>query len=102
MYCFLYSFYLIFCQFQECKFNCRYKSTTGELVVEELVVHVHPVMDWIGELVKDHNICQIMKWYPVHKYLVKNREEIQIWDDVDCGSDWWDIQVCFPYIYNVS
>src|SRR5438046_1814637 len=82
-------------QFQERRFCCGYKSSTGEYVTEELVVHVRPAMNWILEHVEDPDLCRIFKWYPVRKFLVEDGEETQMWDDIDCGSDWWDVQIYF-------
>jgi len=88
-------------KFQERTISCSYKSSTGEVATEELVVHIRLVMDWIEELVSDAGLCPVFKWYPVHKFLVENGEEMPIWDDVDCGSDWWDVQVHFHFIRDV-
>ena len=44
-------------------------------------------------VVKDPKLCRLFSWYPVRKYIVKDGREIQILDDIDCGSDWWDVQV---------
>jgi hypothetical protein len=36
-----------------------------------------------------------MSWYPCRRYLSEDgHTEVQMRDDVECGSDWWEIQVC--------
>jgi Plavaka transposase len=52
-------------------------------------------MDWIKELVKDPMLAPILAWYPVQKFLIRNGKETQFSDDVNCGSDWWEIQVSY-------
>jgi hypothetical protein len=50
-------------------------------------------MDWILELTKDRKLAQSFNWYPVRKYVVKDGEETEFLDDVDCGDGWWQVQV---------
>jgi hypothetical protein len=59
---------------------------------------VRPVMEWILELVKDRQLCRLFNWYPVRKYLVRDGEEVQFFDDLECGSDWWEVQVNFAVL----
>lgn len=50
-------------------------------------------MTWISEMVRDSNISRIIKWYPAKKYIVEEGVQLQMRDDIECGQDWWDIQV---------
>jgi hypothetical protein len=51
-------------------------------------------MAWLQEFIKDPALAKVFNWYPVRKYLVdEHGKETRLWDDVDCGEDWWDVQV---------
>ena len=81
-------------KFEERTVEESYTSRYGEQVTESFPIHIRPVMKWIKEMVRDPLISQLMRWYPVKKYLVyADGNAEQFLDDLDCGSKWWDAQV---------
>jgi hypothetical protein len=53
-------------------------------------------MSCIKELIKDEHLLPSFVFYPVVKYVSmdgKFSSEKKMWDDLECGQDWWDIQV---------
>jgi len=57
-------------------------------------------MAWIRELVGDSNLAEHLIWYPVRKYMSKGNgaEEVEFWDDIECGRRWWIIMVSYSVI----
>jgi hypothetical protein len=39
-------------------------------------------------------------WYPVKKYLHDNDTVTQLYDDIDSGKSWWDIQVSSVLVFS--
>jgi len=62
---------------------------------EEFTVHIRDTMMWLRGLARDPDLAPHMVWYPRKKYINKDdgHGEAEFWDDLDCGSDWWEIQV---------
>lgn len=60
--------------------------------------------DWILEVTRDKELIQDFEWFPVRKYaLYDDGREIEFSDDIHCGEDHWDTQVCqYIYIYFID
>lgn len=73
--------------------SASYVSHNGELVTENYTSHICPVMEWISDLVTDTSLCQVINWFPQKKWLVDKDGKKELYDDLECGEDWWDKQV---------
>ncbi|KAF8501308.1 hypothetical protein BU17DRAFT_27536, partial [Hysterangium stoloniferum] len=51
---------------------------------------------WILSLVTDATLAKHLIWYPVKKYLHDSNIVTQLYDDIDSGKSWWDIQTALP------
>ncbi|KAF8512016.1 hypothetical protein BU17DRAFT_96665 [Hysterangium stoloniferum] len=47
---------------------------------------------WILSLVTDATFTKHLIWYPVKKYLHDDNIVTQLYDDIDSGESWWNIQ----------
>lgn len=43
--------------------------------------------------ITDPTLSQEINWYPIRKYLCEDGKEVAIYDDINTGTLWWDIQV---------
>jgi hypothetical protein len=82
-----------FVQFEEVIIKENYISRYGEKITEEFPIHIRPVLKWIVEMVTDPIISQMIRWYPVKKFLVNENGQEAFRDDLDCGEKWWNVQV---------
>ena len=64
---------------------------------ETFSVELCSALDWVRDAVTNKHICKITSWHPYKKFLVVDGLEIEMLDDVDCGQDWWDIQVMLNF-----
>ncbi|KAF8523179.1 hypothetical protein BU17DRAFT_75072 [Hysterangium stoloniferum] len=53
----------------------------------------HDPWQWILSLVTDATLAKHLIWYPVKKYLHDGDIVTQLYDDIDSGKSWWDIQI---------
>ncbi|KAF8524069.1 hypothetical protein BU17DRAFT_63430 [Hysterangium stoloniferum] len=51
---------------------------------------------WVLSLVTDATLAKHLIWYPVKKYLHDGDTVTQLYDDIDSGKSWWDIQNKLP------
>ncbi|KIJ30675.1 hypothetical protein M422DRAFT_267721 [Sphaerobolus stellatus SS14] len=49
--------------------------------------------EWLVDLVTDPTLSNSIMWYPVEKYLHNGSKITRIYDEVNTGKRWWEIQV---------
>ncbi|KAF8515326.1 hypothetical protein BU17DRAFT_67919 [Hysterangium stoloniferum] len=54
------------------------------------------VPEWILSLVTDATLAKHLIWYPGKKYLHDSNIVTQLYDGIDSGKSWWDIQTALP------
>ncbi|KIJ25403.1 hypothetical protein M422DRAFT_273649 [Sphaerobolus stellatus SS14] len=52
--------------------------------------------EWILDLVGDATLSEQIMWYPVQKYLHNGFQIIRIYDELNSGEAWWEIQSSLP------
>lgn len=82
-------------QFEEIKVSASYQDCRRNLVEEEYTTHIRDIMACIREVIRDESLQENFLLYPTRKYMYQDGSEVRFWDDLDCGKDWWDIQVRF-------
>jgi hypothetical protein len=80
-------------QFQEHKVTESYRAKDGTTVTETFSFWCRPLMPVLKDLLSDPVIESSFERYPSKRYLIRNGDILDLIDDVDCGSDWWDGQV---------
>ncbi|KAF8521919.1 hypothetical protein BU17DRAFT_87479 [Hysterangium stoloniferum] len=55
--------------------------------------YYHDPWQWILSLVTDATLAKHLIQYPVKKYLHDDNIVTQLYDDIDSGESWWNIQV---------
>ncbi|KAG1829953.1 hypothetical protein EV424DRAFT_1583845 [Suillus variegatus] len=51
--------------------------------------------------ITDPTLSQEINWYPVRKYLCEDGKEVAIYDDINTGTLWWDIQDTLPNVHGL-
>ncbi|KIJ48583.1 hypothetical protein M422DRAFT_162395 [Sphaerobolus stellatus SS14] len=51
---------------------------------------------WLLDIVTDTTLSESIMWYPVEKYLHQNGRICRIYDELNTGTRWWDIQDSLP------
>lgn len=49
--------------------------------------------EWILEIVTDPTLAHLIMWYPTRKYLHRGSRITQLYDELNTGTRWWEIQV---------
>ena len=49
--------------------------------------------EWVVDVVTDPTLSDSIMWYPVQKYLYNGTKITRIFDEVNTGERWWEIQV---------
>ncbi|KIJ44987.1 hypothetical protein M422DRAFT_251626 [Sphaerobolus stellatus SS14] len=52
--------------------------------------------DWILDIITDTTLSEKIMWFPVQKFLNDGYRIIRIYDDLNSGNLWWDIQSSLP------
>ncbi|KIJ57372.1 hypothetical protein M422DRAFT_148910 [Sphaerobolus stellatus SS14] len=56
---------------------------------------------WLLDIVTDPTLSDSILWYPVEKYLNQNRRITRIYDELNTGTRWWEIQDSLPREFGV-
>ncbi|KAF8582420.1 hypothetical protein K439DRAFT_1351404 [Ramaria rubella] len=49
--------------------------------------------EWLHDILTDSTLSESIMWYPVEKYLHNGPKITRIFDELNSGTEWWDIQV---------
>jgi hypothetical protein len=60
----------------------------------DFTTHVRPITSIIREFLGDKKLFPRMTFYPVQKWLYVDGHSTPWIDDIYCGSDLWEEQVC--------
>ncbi|KIJ34091.1 hypothetical protein M422DRAFT_182538, partial [Sphaerobolus stellatus SS14] len=52
--------------------------------------------DWILDIITDTTLSEKIMWFPVQKFLNDGYRIIRLYDDLNSGNLWWDIQSSLP------
>jgi hypothetical protein len=85
-------------QFDPHTIRASYISHDSEKVEEKYEVRTRNLMECVRELLQDAKLASRLHWYPTKKYICSNGESKRFLDDLECGEDWWGIQVCFDHV----
>ncbi|KIJ46707.1 hypothetical protein M422DRAFT_249872 [Sphaerobolus stellatus SS14] len=53
--------------------------------------------EWLVDLVTDPTLADSIMWYPIEKYLHHGSKITRIYDEVNTGKQWWEIQNHLPH-----
>ncbi|KIJ28337.1 hypothetical protein M422DRAFT_270406 [Sphaerobolus stellatus SS14] len=56
---------------------------------------------WLLDIVTDPTLADSILWYPVEKYLHQNGRITRIYDELNTGTRWWEIQDSLPHEFGV-
>ncbi|KAG9023501.1 hypothetical protein FS837_005781, partial [Tulasnella sp. UAMH 9824] len=79
--------------FKETRVSSSYQGSNGDPVHEEHVVFLRSIRDWVSAVVKDPVLLPYFQWYPVKKYHIVGKREVQYVDEPWSGQDWWEDQI---------
>ncbi|KAG2148877.1 hypothetical protein DEU56DRAFT_729847 [Suillus clintonianus] len=51
--------------------------------------------------ITDPTLSQEINWYPVRKYLCEEGKDVAIYDDINTGTLWWEIQDTLPNVHGL-
>ncbi|KIJ43728.1 hypothetical protein M422DRAFT_169582, partial [Sphaerobolus stellatus SS14] len=56
---------------------------------------------WLLDIVTDPTLADSILWYPVEKYLHQNGRITRIYDELNTGTQWWEIQDSLPHEFGI-
>ncbi|KAF8521655.1 hypothetical protein JB92DRAFT_3275059 [Gautieria morchelliformis] len=82
------------------KFNTQEDSisATFEGIKKTFDFHFRDPWKWLLHLVTDPTLASSIIYYPVKKILHENGTSTRLYDEINSGQTWWDIQDQMPYL----
>ncbi|KAF8516875.1 hypothetical protein JB92DRAFT_3082636 [Gautieria morchelliformis] len=84
------------------KFNTQFQedsiSATFEGIKKTFDFHFRDPWKWLLHLVTDPTLASSIIYYPVKKILHENGTSTCLYDEINSGQTWWDIQDQMPYL----
>ncbi|KAF8520305.1 hypothetical protein JB92DRAFT_3285845 [Gautieria morchelliformis] len=84
------------------KFNTQFQedsiSATFEGIKKTFDFHFRDPWKWLLHLVTDLTLASSIIYYPVKKILHENGTSTRLYDEINSGQTWWDIQDQMPYL----
>ena len=81
---------LIVCQFKEGEVTHMFKNKMYHFKFQ-----YRDPWQWVLDTISDPMLGESIMWYPIRKILHDKGRISPIYDDLNTGIRWWEIQVCF-------